>query len=150
MITTKPLIATACLAVSLNALACKPLGLDTEVKFERGAPTLTASNVRKLAHWNTTVVEDFHGKGAYLGELKIAPSLGISTHLTQQREGHLRLLLGQLGVKPDRIEIRTSVFRGSDPERADIAGIGFEPNCPNPCCSGPEPIEKRRYRIHRT
>lgn len=143
MIAPKPLMATACLAVSLNALACKPLGLDTEVQFERGASTLTASNVRKLAHWHAAVAESFHGKGAYLGELKIAPSLGVSTRLTQQREGHLRLLLGQLGVKPDRIEIRTFAFRGSNPERADIAGIGFEPDCPNPCCPGPEPMEKR-------
>ncbi|WP_157903149.1 hypothetical protein [Cupriavidus malaysiensis] len=137
MIVPKPLMATACLAVSLNALACKPLGLDTEVQFERGASTLTASNVRKLAHWHAAIEENFHGKGAYLGELKIAPSLGVSVHLTQQREGHLRLLLGQLGVKPDRLEIRTFAFKGSKPERADIAGIGFEPDCPNPCCPGP-------------
>ena len=62
MIASKPLIATACLS-SLNALACKPLGLDTEVQFERGASTLTASNVRKLAHWHAVIAENFHGKG---------------------------------------------------------------------------------------
>lgn len=143
MTAPKLLMATACLAVSLNALACKPLGLDTEVQFEKGTSTLTASTVRKLAHWNAAIVENFNGKGAYLGELKIAPSLGVSTNLTEQRKSHLRLLFGQLGVKHDRLEIRTFEFRGSNLERADMAGIGFEPDCPNPCCPEPEPIEKR-------
>lgn len=69
-------MATACLAVSLDALACKPLGLDTEIQFEKGASILSASNVRKLAHWNAGIVENFSGRGAYLGELKVATSLG--------------------------------------------------------------------------
>ncbi|WP_454762844.1 hypothetical protein [Cupriavidus campinensis] len=136
-------MATACLAVSANALACKPLGLDTEIEFEKGTATLSASNVRKLAHWHAGILENFNGRGTYLGEPKVAPSLGVSASLVAQRKRRLTLLFGQIGVKSDRIEIRSFEFKGSNSERVDMAGIAFEPECPNPCCPGPEPVESK-------
>lgn len=137
MIGYKTLLAGTCLFMSPGVFACKPLGLDTEVQFATGATALAATNIGNLARWNAQIITDFQSKGRYLVEVKTAPSLGVSIALSEQRQTHLRNLLSQFGAEPGRIEVRSFTFKGSNSDRANLAGISFEPTCPHPCCPGP-------------
>jgi hypothetical protein len=130
------------MVTSFNVLACKPLGLELELPFEKGIATLSASNIKKLADWQIRLADNFNDKGTYLGELKTAPSLNVPPVLAEQREQHIRHLLGQLGVPQDRIQTRTVPLKSPRSERANVVGLGFEPDCPNPCCPSSEPVNK--------
>lgn len=137
MIEYKKLLAGACLFMSLDALACKPLGLDTEAQFATGASTLSATKIGNLARWNAQIISNFQMKGRYLVEVKTGSSLGVSRALSEKRQTHLRNLLSQFGAEQKQIEVRLFTFKGSNSDRANLAGIAFEPDCPDPCCPGP-------------
>lgn len=134
------------LMLSTSALACKLTGLEHAIVFSPSEPTLPITEIVKLAEWDTQLKEDFPNGGKFRVLLQEEPEAAFEPELAVLRLRSIQAALDAVGIEGDKVEssepdarLRAAEHEGAAPKMAKAAYVVFQPDCQQPCCTGPAP-----------